>query len=324
MKVIAITWFDHRRTTELCVGLGLPLRSITTRRKGLVRYLELTWRTVRELFGTRPHGVLVQNPSLVLAALMVGLRPLFRYRLVVDAHNEAVQPVINRSSLILWVTHWILRRADLTIVTNRQLADQVVARCGLPFVLPDRVPAAPAISGKNLHGSFRVVLICTYAIDEPLAAIFEAVRGLDLHLYVTGNDRKCSPQLRAIAPPNVIFAGFLSETDYWEYLAASDAIIDLTTMPNCLVCGGYEAAALGKPLLLTRSDAACELFGDGAVYTDNTVDDIRVKLEYLGKETSELQSRMRKRRDKMMLDWGRESQKLLSQLHPSAVGGNQS
>src|SRR5688500_14163147 len=92
---MAITWFWHRRTAELCEGLGVPLTVLETSRRGIARYAELSLRTVRTLHEVRPRVLIVQNPSLILACLAVILRIFFRYRLIVDAHNEAVEPYIN-------------------------------------------------------------------------------------------------------------------------------------------------------------------------------------------------------------------------------------
>jgi glycosyltransferase involved in cell wall biosynthesis len=319
MQSLALTWFDHRRTTELCDGLGIELRSITTRRRGLLRYLELSLRTLLVIARARPKIVLVQNPSLVLAVLTVLVRPVFGYRLVADAHNEAVEPYINRSGMVQRCTRWVLRKADLTIVTNAYLAQTVEAAGGSAFVLPDRIPSPPQYARRELPGTFRLLLIATFAPDEPLAAVMEAVRGTPYSLYITGNHRKAPPQLLAAAPPNVTFTGFLSEADYWAHLAACDAVVDLTTMPNCLVCGGYEAAALGKPLLLTRSPAAVDLFGEAAVFTDNSPQDIREAFEQLRARSTELSARMQKRRLELNRDWLALANRLGTALDAPAI-----
>ncbi len=307
---LAITWFEHRRTTELCDGLGVPLLTISTRKKGFLRYLLLGVRTLKALTAARPRALLVQNPSLVLAAMAVSLRFFLRYKLVVDAHNEAVQPVINRSKLILWLTHWVLRKSDLTIVTNRFLADVVHGIGATAFVLPDRVPQVHEVSSVSLEDGITLLFICTYAVDEPVTEVLESVRNLPVRLYVTGNDRKCDPAVRAAAPANVVFTGFLSEAEYWGHLAAAGAVIDLTTMPNCLVCGGYEAAALGKPLLLSRNEAAMELFGDAALYTDNTVADIRESIMRLQSQSAGLREEMAARREQLDRNWATSAAEL--------------
>jgi glycosyltransferase involved in cell wall biosynthesis len=319
MQWLALTWFDHRRTTELCEGLGIELRSVTTRRRGFLRYLELTLRTLPILARARPKVLLVQNPSLILAVLTALVRPLFGYRLVVDAHNEAVEPYINRSRLVLGFTRWVLRRADLTIVTNRYLAQTVVAAGGTPFVLPDRIPRPLQHERKQLAGSFRLLLIATFAPDEPLDAVIEAVRDTPYALYVTGNHKKAPPQLLAQAPANVTFTGFLSEADYWAHLAGCDAVVDLTTMPNCLVCGGYEAAALSKPLLLTHSPAAVDLFGDAAVFTDNSMADIRRALEQLRANAADLAARMQRRHHELNREWRTSADSLGAALSAPVV-----
>ena len=87
MKRLAVSWEQHRRMRELCDGLGLELVVLTTRHRGLARYALLSVRTVALLGRRRPDVLLIQNPSLVLAALTLLLRPLLGFRLVVDAHN---------------------------------------------------------------------------------------------------------------------------------------------------------------------------------------------------------------------------------------------
>jgi hypothetical protein len=314
MAALALTWFGHRRTTELCAGLGIELLVLDTSRRGVLRYVELFSRTVRELARRRPQALLVQNPSLVLAMCAVLLRPFFRYRLLVDAHNEAVEPVVNPQWWIRWVSHWVLRRSDVTIVTNRQLAAVVTRVGGRPFVLPDRVPTPPDGSQSVASSNFKLVLICTFAADEPVGEVFEAVRNLEVELHVTGNHRKLAPALRESMPKNVVLTGFLSEEAYWDLLRAADAVIDLTTMDNCLVCGGYEAIALEKPLLLSGNEASRDLFQDGATYTDNTSADIRRAVDRIMRERPTLAASASQARERMTRTWKSQALLLAQQL----------
>jgi len=289
-RALALTWFQHRRIRELCAGLDIELLVLTTKRGGLLRYLVLGARTLLQLARRRPRVVLVQNPSLILAALAAAVRGVLGYRLVVDAHNEAVVPFINRQRWVARLSQWVIRRADLTIVSNRQLAERVLRQGGEPYTLPDRIPVPPAAPARTLSGTFNVVLIATFAPDEPIAEVLEAVRGVEVELYVTGDHRKLDGAVAATVPANVRFTGFLDELDYWSLLRSADAIVDLTLMDDCLVCGSYEALALGKPMLLSNNSATMELFGDSAVFTNNTVADIRGALERLRLEQVRLQA----------------------------------
>lgn len=301
--MLALSWFEHRRTRELCAGLNVELALLATRRRGLTRYLLLTVRTLALLLRRRPRVLLVQNPSLVLGVLCLSLRPMFRFRVIVDAHNEAVEPYENPHAWIRWLSRWVIRHADLTIVTNRQLAQKVREQGGRPFILPDRIPTPPPGVGNSLGAGFNVVLIATFAKDEPVAAIFEAVRDAALQLYVTGNSHKLAARVVAGVPANVHFTGFLGESDYWSLLRSADAVIDLTLKSDCLVCGAYETLALGKPLLLSNNEASIELFGDGALFTDNTPRDIRLALERLRTERTHLQSAAERRRGELAERW---------------------
>ncbi len=301
--VLAITWFEHRRTKELCAGLEIELVVVATTLRGLLRHLLLGARTLALLARRRPDVLLVQNPSLILAALAAAVRGVLGYTLIVDAHNEAVVPFINRQPWVARLSRWVIRRADVTIVTNRQLAERVLGQGGRTFTLPDRIPQAPPVSVRTLDGAFNVVLIATFAADEPVAEVIEAVRGAQVELYVTGNHCKLERAVAARAPPNVHFTGFLAELDYWGLLRSADAIVDLTLMHDCLVCGSYEALALGKPMLLSNNSASVELFGDSAVFTNNSAGDIRQALERLRLDRVRLQVAAERKRNELADLW---------------------
>ena len=315
--ILALSWFDHRRTRGLCAGLGIELALVDTRYRGLRRYLTLGLRTLALLIRRRPRVLLVQNPSLVLSALVLVLRPLLGFRVVIDAHNEAVEPYENPQGWIKSLSRWVIRRADLTIVTNRQLALNVTAQGGTPFVLPDLIPQPPAAREPGARNpQFHVALIATFAKDEPIAPIFEAVRELPLQMSVTGNSSRLKGEVAALAPANVHFTGFLEETDYWALLRAVDAVVDLTLKPDCLVCGAYEALAVGKPMLLSDNAASIELFGDSAVFTDNTKQGIREGLERLMRNVVHLQTAALRKREELRSEWQRSAAALAKALQP--------
>lgn len=271
-----LTWQPHRRTENIASYYGIPVSVVRTRSRGFVRYAHASIATLRYLLRRRPRVLIVQNPSLVLTLLAVLLRPLFRYRLVVDAHNEAVQPFINTHAIMIRLSRWLLRRADLTIVTNQALAEIVRDAGGAAAVLPDRLPDIRP-SGTSRSGErVRAVLIATFASDEPVVEVLEAHRraGRKIDLYVTGKLDGLPAHIREKYSDSVIFTGFLPEDRYCALLEEADFIIDLTLMDNCLVCGAYEAIALGKPVVLSDNKATRAYFHQGVVYVDNTVDGI--------------------------------------------------
>src|SRR5690606_6339767 len=142
--VIAITWEQHRRTRELCKWLGIPLHELTYDGPPPSRYARLTSKTLALLAAARPRVVYIQNPSVVLATVVLAARPLLGgYKVVMDAHNEAVSPFTHAYWPITSLARRALRRADITIVTNEPLATKVEAQGGHPLILPDRLPTPP-------------------------------------------------------------------------------------------------------------------------------------------------------------------------------------
>jgi glycosyltransferase involved in cell wall biosynthesis len=292
---MAITWFPHRRTENICARFGWPYVVLETSSRGLLRYIRLAPRTIIAVARSRPAILVVQNPSLVLAVLTTLLRPFFAFKLVVDAHNEAVQPYLSTSTVLRWLSKQCLRRADVTIVTNTALAEHVVRAGGRPFVLPDPLPQPPPIDADDqVRAKLEVVVVSTFASDEPLEEILAAARQMTgvARFSVTGNLSRLPTGLRNQAPPNVVFTGFLPEQAYWTLLRHCDVVMDLTKMPDCLVCGAYEAIAVKKPVVLTDSEAARTWFGDAATYVGNDARQIGEALShFLGNDATDRESR---------------------------------
>jgi len=311
--VIWISWQEHRRTSGICDYLALDLHVVRSRKRSAARYLQLVRDTFRILRKEKPRVLFVQNPSIVLTAFAVVLRPLLGYRLIVDAHNEAVQPYVHDSRAVRSASALLMRAADLTIVTNRSLAEVVHSNGGDAFVLPDRLPEIDGFNPVELAPrSFNIVLIATYAADEPVMPVIEAAAMLRdrITLYVTGNYAQLDESVRRRLPPNIVFTGYLSNEDYWGYLKSADAVIDLTSMDNCLVCGAYEGVAAARPLVLSANEATIEYFSKGVVYTDNSAQDIhRAMLELVGRHV-ELSADIADLRSELPADWCRQAEDL--------------
>ena len=311
-----ITWEDHRRTREIARALDLDLNVLEYSGGRWSRYSTLALRTLRFLGRTRPRVLVVQNPSIALTALAALLRGVYGYRLVVDAHNEAVDPYIHTAKPIRWLSRRLLRAADLTVVTNSILAEMVRRAGGTPAVLPDRVPTPPHSEGRRLSEKFNLVLISTFAPDEPLEAILEAVASVGDHLllHVTGDHGKLSARHRALAGDNVHFKGYLNEHDYWELLRSADGVLDLTLMDNCLVCGAYEALAVGKPMILSANEATMRYFGPAAIYVENSAADIARGLRDLLEQHATLSTEIDTRRTALEKDWQGRAEELRATL----------
>ena len=304
---IWITWESQRRNREIARALAMPLYEwshVDRLRPRIFKYVVGIAKTLRLLLRERPRLVICQNPSIVLSAGLVAVKLMCGLHVFVDAHNVGLFPAGGRSRLLMLVSRWVQRHADMTIVTNDGLKAKVEATGGRSFVLPDPIPAAPETSIQRLKGSTNVLLICTYADDEPYEVVFEAFRALgpETVLYVTGNPEKLGGRKLRL-PENVILTGFLPEEDYWSALRAVDVAIDLTTRDDCLVCGAYEAAAVGTPMVLSDTAALRAFFDRGAIFSAHSPEALSAAVREATSRGEQLRRDLGPWRDRRNAEW---------------------
>ena len=129
-----ITWEIQRRNRSMSLLLGVSLYEMITSRKGFSRYVELVIRTFCLVARKNPNRVFIQNPSIVLNMFILLLKPVFRFRLIVDEHNAGIYPLEGRSRLLNFFARTIVRFADIVIVTNQSLADVCEEWGGLSLI----------------------------------------------------------------------------------------------------------------------------------------------------------------------------------------------
>ncbi len=315
-SVLWITWERHMRTRNIASRIGVRLEEIVTGRSGLLRYLSSGLRTVSCLVSSRPKVLMVQNPSMILTGLVLLLRPVFRYRLVVDAHNEAVEPYQHDNRFGRWLARQYMKRADLTIVTNEMMASVVRGCGGRAVILPDSIPDCSATASPRHTGKPVIIMIATFAADEPVEEFLQAAGEYEdrLTAFVTGREERLSAAARALVKSNVHFTGYLEEPDYWNLLATADGIVDLTRKDNCLVCGAYEGVAAGRPLILSGNAATRAHFSKGVLYVDNSAAGISAAIGQLLERQDQLQQEIVELRDELRARWTGDADRLMAAI----------
>jgi glycosyltransferase involved in cell wall biosynthesis len=308
---IWLSWETQRRTVELSRKFNAQLHILETSKKGVPRYLVLTQRTIRTLLTCKPEIVFVQNPSVILATLVLLLRPLFGYRVVVDRHTNFKFGTRHSRQLKWRVFHalsqFTLRAADITIVTNRYLRLYIKQQGANAYILPDPLPAlrpgdhhSAGETGK-LSGFF----VCTFAEDEPYREVFEAMKQHpDTDFYVTGNFKKANPNTLDAVGNNIHLLGFVPEQDYIDHLFRCDFSIILTTQEFTLNCGAYESLVANKPAVLANTLTIRRYFSKGFVYTDPcSVDAINHAIGEVGRRLDELKADQVTLRKELTQEW---------------------
>lgn len=289
-----VTWELQTRNQSMSGLVGAKLYELISKRKGILRYIILTARTVSVIREEGPDILICQNPSIVLSFLALILRPLFKFRLVVDAHNAGVYPLEGTSLILQRIAKLIVKRADLVIVTNHPLKRICESWGGQVISVPDPVPdlgfncqnASSAEYNTIFFNPITFLFICSWSDDEPVKEVIEAAKNCPaVNLRITG---KYPAHFLDGLPSNVELLGFLPRSAYLSELRMCEAVLVLTRRENCLNCGAYEAVSAGKPGILSNTKVIREYFDRGFLYTSNETNDIEDKFLMFTKSYSSL------------------------------------
>ncbi|NMT63801.1 glycosyltransferase [Marinobacter orientalis] len=290
-KRLWITWENHRRSKELASEFSADYYPLVYEAKRPLRYILLTMRTIMVLLNEKPNVVFCQNPSIFLTALLVFLKTIFNYRLVVDRHSNFKFEHKNSSS-IKWrifqlLSKWTIKKADLTIVTNKYLQNICNGYGGNAIILQDKIPNLSRKLKRSPPSFMRemkkpqVMFVTMFDPDEPVDEIIKAGKNLsDCVCYLSGNYKKYYSSLEAekLLDSNIVLTGYVSDEDYLSLMENSDLVVVLTKKDFILNCGGYEAIAMNKPLILSDTPTLRSYFGSAAKYTKCRVSEIQYKI----------------------------------------------
>lgn len=261
-----VSWAPFSRRTEtLAREFDLDLSFVSTPwpKRPWTTPVKYPWQTVATAALLRrgaSRELWVMDPPSPLVALAGSWAVRHDVPLVVDMHTVAFSA--REWELLRPLELPALRAAAAVVVTNRPLANRVRAWGARAFILPDPVPRPPSECAAQVDPEL-VTVVATYSKDEPLDVLPEVARALpSVRFAVTGSPRG---DLSAW-PDNLKPTGFLRDDEYWRQLARSMVVVVLTTRPDTLLSGGYEALALGRPLVTSDHAVLREYFGDAAVY----------------------------------------------------------
>ena len=243
-------------------------------------YLLYAWRTWLLLERERPNAVIVQMPP-IFAPLVVALWCKLRGRKLT---GHAVRYVIDSHTGTFYDPKWtwslplfrlLAQHALVTLVASED-AVAILKRWRINHLfLIDGLPLLNAPTGSaGSEGASRVAVISGFGPDEPIFEVFAAARMLpQVMFYFSGDTTRLGHQQASILaqqPENVVFTGFLSDSDYVGLLKNVHGLLDLTKAPSILTCGAYEALAVGKPSVVSDWLQMKRYFTRGFIYVDNT------------------------------------------------------
>ncbi|RFA25152.1 hypothetical protein CAI21_19860 [Alkalilimnicola ehrlichii] len=143
-----LTWETQRRNRTASAALDAQLFEFDSPSR--TRHIKAAVATLKTLHREQPKLIIAQNPSIVLAALAVRYGKFFRIPVAIDAHNAGLEPFGGEKRWANTLSQWLLRNADLTIVSNAALAERVHRHGGRAAVLPDPLPVFPDRASPHL------------------------------------------------------------------------------------------------------------------------------------------------------------------------------
>ncbi len=257
--------------------LGIQAEFVeATRRRGwmaaLAKYPRQLWRTSRLLRRERPDLVFVQSPPSFAVLAVAWYCGKGDRRFIVDAHSDALQAWYWTRPA--WLHRSVARRAVATIVTNERFAERIRSWGARALVIRDIPTEFPVGAAPEFDKPFNLMVVSTYASDEPLEAVLAAAAAHpDVGFHVTGDPTRSTVDL-SHAPDNVRFTGFLDREDYYALMANADGVMCLTTRDDTMQRGACEALSMARPIITSDWPMLREYFSLGTVHVGSDAESI--------------------------------------------------
>lgn len=274
-------------------------------------------RTVIKCFRSKPTIIFSYHvhPFVTCAAMVH--KVFYGCKVVPDLHTGAFT---NYNHFPLNVVNYFLwRNADLVFVHNQEslrfVAQKYPFMARRLFVLEDPLPEFPQVSPEGLDqwkkAGMSAVLVSRFRPDEPIQEFVEAARKIsNVHFYITGNYHNVGFPLEKHQSSQVTFTGFIPDDNYVGLLKSADFLVVLTTQDKTLLSGAYEALALEKPLLVSRTRTLRDYFSDAAVYTCNTAAEISNAITHLVGQMEVFRIRVARLRQQKVREWEEKRKRL--------------
>ncbi|MBY6032523.1 hypothetical protein KUV59_05050 [Marinobacter daepoensis] len=310
-----ITWENQRRNRSLSEKTGFILNELISDRGRILRYFLLSFRTYSLIRSNNPSVVVCQNPSVVLVIVCALLKSFFGYKFIVDCHNSGLYPKEGRYNILNRIAIFVNSHADAVIVSNEMLKEDFKHLFKSILVIPDPLPnrehfydneLGSPIKERRWRSDPRVkfLYVCSWAEDEPYEEVLNAFIDISeskVSCYVTGDFHRKVAEIPE--NENIIFTGFLSDTDYHDLIISCDAMIVLTRRNDCLTCGAYEALAECKPSIFSDTAIMRNTFGTGFLYSEPFKEDILKNVLLLAEDVSVFYPRIVESRNEFQVNF---------------------
>jgi len=304
-KITFVAWNITKRSKVLAEHLNaetITYRIPANRIFKLFNYPFLILLTFSELLHQKPDIIFVQLPPIQVSIPTYLYSKLFRKKLIFDTHSGIFFTQGLHQRLYLRLYCKMIKHINLNIVHNESIISRDCLRNTPSIVLECKIPFRPSEHKKNTP--LKLTVVCGYGKDEPIQEILQAAQLTpDIKFYLTGNSTKLKNKRR---PENVELTEYLSDIEYENFLQTTDIIIVLTTRPDTVLSGAYEAVGLEKPLITSNTKTLTQYFYKGTIFTANDAKSIAEAVNQARKNLDKLHIEMKMLRKEKEIIWQKQ------------------
>ena len=269
---VVLSWAAFQpRTAGLAAALGGRACFVHSRRLakggllGPVRYAWQALRTWRLLSRLNPSAVIVVSPPLPAVLVAALWATAHRRTWMLDCHTGAYT---GRKWGWTLPVHRLLFRHAAAVLHNTAEETEIARACTARAIhVPDDLPDASEAETVPPSPRPRVFVAGSFDESEPVAAVLSAAsRMSDVEVRLAGDTRRLSRAIRAGAPPNVVFTGYLPYARFLGEMLAADvvAVFSDDGVAYRLNRASCEAIGLARPLVLLDTPGNRSNFGAAA------------------------------------------------------------
>ncbi|HEX6493271.1 MAG TPA: glycosyltransferase [Candidatus Dormibacteraeota bacterium] len=253
---VVVAWCPRQpRTVALAAALDGEAVLLGGGRRGsgarlAIRYLRDGITTWRRLSARDPEVVVAVSPPVFTPLVAWAWCHTRGRRLVIDCHTGAFH-----SREWGWsrpIHRWLARRAEVTLLHTEAMEAEVRGWGARALLLPDDVPDPAGAESRPRAERPRVLVAGALDATEPVEAAIEAARLIpDVEMVFTGDHNRVDPRLRAAAPANVVFTGWLDHPRFLGEMLAADVVGAFSCDPQVMNRAAFEAVGMSRPLVLS-------------------------------------------------------------------------
>lgn len=254
----------------------------------VIRYLVQGVDTYKKLRKLKPQVVLVQNPPITAVLTVYFYCLLNRASYIIDSHTAFLD---KKWTFFHPLQKFLSHRAILNTFHNYKNLEfarknwKIENGYVLQFYNPkaeeilDNNEDLPDFISKKLAGQLglKVFMVNRFASDDAWKEVIAAARLMPENLFFLTGDYTKALELRY--PKNVVLTGYINHKKFIRLMEKCDVVLALTKRKDTVLWSAREIMALKKPFVTTDSEVLRHYFGEAALFSDMSPEDLRKKIE---------------------------------------------